>query len=287
MNPVKNVGIIGLGLIGGSMAKAISLKTDCRVYGYDTGADIVSSGISNGAIAGGLEGHYQDIDMLIVAVYPNDVVDIISQAAPKLHKGCIVIDCTGVKQVICSALSEKLSDMGLYFIGGHPMAGREVAGFDNSDAGLYEGASMILCRDEYTDGEAFDVACDFFPRLGFGAVRVTDAAEHDAVIAYTSQLAHITSSAYIKSPTLGKRYGFSAGSFKDLTRVAKLNEEMWADLFLANDKALLYEIDSLSEHIREYREALAERDRGRLTELLREGRVRKENDEKCEQGIDI
>lgn len=283
MNSVKAVGVIGLGLIGGSMAKSIAARTGCTVYGSDMSEKVMNDAISDKTLSGRLDDHYGDIDMLIVALYPLDVVSTIEEAAPKLKKGCIVIDCTGVKQIICNELSEKLAGMGLRFIGGHPMAGKEVAGYSNSCDDLFDGASMILCRDEYTDEEAMNAACDFFPRLGFAQVRITNAKEHDAVIAYTSQLAHVTSSAYIKSPTLNKRYGFSAGSFKDMTRVAKLNEEMWADLFLANDEALLYEIDALSKNLSEYRKALSERDRKRLVELLRDGRVRKEKDEHSEQ----
>ena len=283
MNSVKAVGVIGLGLIGGSMAKSIAWRTGCTVYGSDMSEKVMNDAISDKTLSGRLDDHYGDIDMLIVALYPLDVVSTIEEAAPKLKKGCIVIDCTGVKQIICNELSGKLAGMGLRFIGGHPMAGKEVAGYSNSCDDLFDGASMILCRDEYTDEEAMNAACDFFPRLGFAQVRITNAKEHDAVIAYTSQLAHVTSSAYIKSPTLNKRYGFSAGSFKDMTRVAKLNEEMWADLFLANDEALLYEIDALSKNLSEYRKALSERDRKRLVELLRDGRVRKEKDEHSEQ----
>ena len=285
MNSVKAVGVIGLGLIGGSMAKSIATHTGCRVYGLDMSEKVMEDAISDKTLAGKLDEHYGDIDMLIVALYPLDVVDIILKTAPMLKRGCIVIDCTGVKQIICNALSEKLAGMGLKFIGGHPMAGKEVAGYSNSCDDLFCGASMILCRDEYTDEVALNEACDFFPRLGFSQVKITDAKEHDAVIAYTSQLAHVTSSAYIKSPALDKRYGFSAGSFKDMTRVAKLNEEMWADLFIANDKALLSEIDALSDHLSEYRKALSERDRDKLVALLRDGRVRKENDELKEQSM--
>ncbi len=283
MNSVKAVGVIGLGLIGGSMAKSIAGRTGCTVYGSDMSEKVMNDATSDKTLSGRLDEHYGDIDVLIVALYPLDVVGTIEEAAPKLKKGCIVIDCTGVKQIICNELSGKLAGMGLRFIGGHPMAGKEVAGYSNSCDDLFDGASMILCRDEYTDEEAMNAACDFFPRLGFAQVRITNAKEHDAVIAYTSQLAHVTSSAYIKSPTLNKRYGFSAGSFKDMTRVAKLNEEMWADLFLANDEALLYEIDALSKNLSEYRKALSERDRKRLVELLRDGRVRKEKDEHSEQ----
>ena len=162
------------------------------------------------------------------------------------------------------------------------MAGREVAGYENADAGLYEGASMILCTDEHTDEQALSVADDFFRRLGFTRVVHTTYEEHDSVIAYTSQLAHIVSSAYIKSPTLEKRYGFSAGSFKDMTRVAKLNENMWADLFLANEDAIVSEIDSLINHLMEYENAIEGHNREKLVTLLRDGRIRKEDDEKKE-----
>ena len=162
------------------------------------------------------------------------------------------------------------------------MAGKEVAGYANSDAALFDGAFMILVKDENTDEDALSQSCDLFKRLGFAGIRVTTAKEHDSVIAYTSQLAHIVSSAYIKSSTLGKRYGFSAGSFKDMTRVAKLNEQMWADLFLANDDAIVSEIDALISHLLEFENAIEKKDRDRLVALLRDGRIKKEDDEKKE-----
>ncbi len=279
---MKSVGIIGLGLIGGSMAKSIASRTYCMVYGSDASDEVVDKAIDENVLAGRLEDHYKDIDILIVALYPTDVVDIILKTAPKLPEGCIVIDCTGVKQTVCEALSGKLSEMGLRFIGGHPMAGREVAGYDNASDDLFVGASMILCKDENTDETAISDAGELFKRIGFETIKITTAGEHDRVIAYTSQLAHIVSSAYIKSPTLDKRYGFSAGSFKDMTRVAKLNEEMWADLFLANEGAIVSEIDEIVGHLMAYTNAIEGRDRDKLVSLLREGRIRKENDEQNE-----
>ena len=164
---VETVGVIGLGLIGGSMAKTVSMRAKCRVYGYDADAGVVERAISEGVLAGPLEGHYDAVDMLIVALYPTDVVDIILKTAPKLKKGCIVIDCTGVKGTVCSSLSGKLADMGLAFIGGHPMAGKEVAGYDNACTDMFDGASMILCTDEFTDAKALREAEGFFPHLGF------------------------------------------------------------------------------------------------------------------------
>lgn len=279
------VGVIGLGLIGGSMAKAVKSNTDCIIYGMDADENVLAAAVSEGVITAGLEEHFDEIDMLLVALYPTDVVDIILGIAPRLKKGCIVIDCTGVKKIICTGLSEQLADMGLFFIGGHPMAGKEVSGYTNADADLYRGASMILCTDEHTDEQALKLADDFFKKLGFGRVVHTTYEEHDSVIAYTSQLAHIVSSAYIKSPTLEKRYGFSAGSFKDMTRVAKLNENMWADLFLANEDAIVSEIDSLINHLMEYENAIEGHKREKLVALLRDGRIRKEEDEEKEAGM--
>ncbi len=279
---MRSVGVIGLGLIGGSMAKAVASNTYSIVYGSDADHEVVDRAISEGVLGGKLEDHYRDIDILIVALYPEDVVDTILKTASKLKEGCIVIDCTGVKEAVCSKVSGKLKEMGLKFIGGHPMAGKEVSGYANSADDLFKGASMILCKDENTDEQALEVAREQFERLGFARVVVTTAEEHDRVIAYTSQLAHVVSSAYIKSPTLDKRYGFSAGSFKDMTRVAKLNEEMWADLFLANDNALVSEIDELVGHLMAFAGAIEGRDREKLVSLLREGRIRKENDEQNE-----
>ena len=279
---MKNIGIVGLGLIGGSMAKA-SARAGYRVFGSDRDQSVVDAAISDGTLAGRLEDHMEELDLVLVALYPGDVVDIILELGQKLPKGCMVIDCTGVKQVICRPLSGKLAQMGLRFIGGHPMAGKEVAGYKNAAGDLFDGASMILCQDEYTDKGALDEARDFFPGLGFSRVVITTASEHDRVIAYTSQLAHVVSSSYIKSTTLDERYGFSAGSFKDLTRVAKLDENMWADLFLANRDSLLDEIGQIRDHLTEYYDAIESGDREVLVSLLRDGRIRKETDTKKEE----
>ena len=279
---MRTVGVIGLGLIGGSMARAVSGRTDAIVYGYDADPAVVNKAIGDGVLAGKLEDHYGDIELLIVALYPADVVGAILDVAGKLREGCIVVDCTGVKKLVCDALSARLADMKLRFVGGHPMAGKEVAGYANSCDDLFDRASMILCTDEHTDEDAVFELGRFFKDAGFARIKVTTPEEHDRVIAYTSQLAHVVSSAYIKSPTLSKRYGFSAGSFKDLTRVAKLNEEMWADLFLANDDALAGEIDEIASHLSEYAEAIRAKDRDALVALLRDGRIKKENDEEMD-----
>jgi len=277
---INKVGIIGLGLIGGSMAKAVTSNTSHPVYAYNRTHQVVINAINDGSITGELtEQSAQDIDLLIIALYPKDVDKVLGHFLPYLRKGTIVVDCTGVKTSVCNDLSKRLKDIGLRFVGGHPMAGKEVAGYNNAEGTLYDNASMILCRDEYTDDEAFMEAKNFFKEVGFMRVTESTPDEHDHVIAYTSQMAHVVSNAYVKSPTLDKRYGFSAGSFKDLTRVAKLNEYMWTDLFLANKAPLLEEIDIFIENMKIFREALSKEDKDQLIELLGEGRRLKEEDE--------
>ncbi len=281
---MKTAGVAGLGLIGGSMAKAIRAHTDLRLYGYNRTKSVVENAIGEGTLDGELTAeNAKELDILIVALMPDITVSRIREYSEHLKKGCIVVDCTGVKKVITDPLSKELNEKGIRFIGGHPMAGKEVSGYENAEAALFSNASMILCRDEYTDEEAFAEAKAFFHSIGFPRIRETTAEEHDRVIAYTSQMAHVVSNAYIRSSTLPLRYGFSAGSFKDLTRVAKLNEYMWTDLFLANREALLAELDEFMTHMSEYREALARSDAETLVSLLRDGRIRKEDDEAKEE----
>lgn len=284
---IDKVGIIGLGLIGGSMAKAITEHTNHPVYAYNRTHQVVLNAIKDGSIKDELTNeNANEIDLLIIALYPKDVDKVLEKFIPHLKKNTIVVDCTGVKISVCNDLSKRLKDLGLRFVGGHPMAGKEVAGYDNAEGSLYDNASMILCRDEYTDEDAFLDAKKFFSEVGFLRVTESTPKEHDQVIAFTSQMAHVVSNAYVKSPTLDKRYGFSAGSFKDLTRVAKLNEYMWTDLFLANKEPLLDEIDIFIEHMNEFRQALSNEDKDKLIDLLGEGRRLKEEDEekdKCQR----
>lgn len=280
---MMNVGIIGLGLIGGSMAKATSRTGHYSVFGTDANPDVVKAAISEGTLSAQLNyENASNCDLLIVALYPKDVVSTVKEYSEHLKKGAVVVDCTGVKGNICRELSGYLKAQGIFFVGGHPMAGKEVAGYFNAEASMFSNASMILCRDDNTDEKAFAKMSGFFLDIGFKRIKETTPEEHDKVIAYTSQMAHVVSNAYIKSPTLDNRYGFSAGSFKDLTRVAYLNEYMWTDLFIENKEALLSEIDTFMAHMAEYRDALAAEDKDTLTELLGQGRRLKERDNQKE-----
>lgn len=278
------IGMIGLGLIGGSLAKSIVSNTDSIVFGKDINSEVIKTAIKDGVLSAELtKDNASEMDMLIVTLYPKDVVDTIKEFVPYLKKGCIVIDSTGVKEFVCNALSKDLNVQGIYFIGGHPMAGKEVSGYENSDDQIFKKASMILCRDEYTNEEAFKKAAEFFENIGFLRITETTPKDHDKVIAFTSQMAHVVSNGYIKTDTLNERYGFSAGSFKDLTRVAKLNEYMWADLFLYNREALLRELDIFMDNMEQYRTALREENKEELIRLLGEGRVLKETDNAREE----
>lgn len=280
---MKKIGIIGLGLIGGSMAKTISSQKEYEVLGTDERGTVVTLAVEEGVLRDELS--FENVcqcDMLIVALYPKDVVRVIKEYVPYLKKGTVVVDCTGIKQSVCNSLSKDLNYSDIYFIGGHPMAGKEVSGYANSDETMFKKASMILCRDKYTNEEAFLKTVDFFLNIGFNSVKETTPEEHDRVIAYTSQMAHVVSSSYIKSPTLDKRYGFSAGSFKDMTRVALLNENMWTDLFLDNKDALVEELDIFIDNMKEIRDAIDSGDKEKVCRLLKRGRELKISDEERE-----
>lgn len=272
-----NIAIIGLGLIGGSLARTIKLHTEHTVYGCDLNPQTIQQAFLMSAIDAELTDEaLRNCDMVLVSLYPGAIVEWITAHSADFKPGCLVIDCGGVKQHICEQLVP-LSRAGEWrFLGGHPMAGREYSGFRYAKDDLFDHASMILCTDGNDDPELLQSARDFFLDLGFRRVQFTTPQTHDEMIAYTSQLAHIVSSAYVKCPLADKHRGFSAGSFADMTRVAKLNEGMWTELFFDNREALLPVVEDLVQRMTEYREALRNDDRDEMMKLLREGREIKE-----------
>ena len=272
-----NIAVVGLGLIGGSMAKSIKRCTRHTVLGMDASETAMLKAELVGAIDRRLE--EKDLagcDVVIVALYPRDCVEYICTHAPLFREGALVVDCAGVKRYVCDALFGSLAAAQFTFMGGHPMAGREFSGFDYAKDDLFENASMILTPAPGTNVETIQFAKDFFLSLGFGRVRFSTPAEHDEMIALTSQLAHIVSSAYVKSPLARKQKGFSAGSFLDMTRVARLNEKMWTELFFENADMLSEELGALIARLEGYKLALDTRDKVTMTQLLREGREAKE-----------
>jgi prephenate dehydrogenase len=254
------------------------------VLGHDIRPDTLTAAAEQGVIDGVLTNTtLSECDLVILALYPGEINAYCEQILPHMRKDAVLLDCAGVKSRICREISALARRYSVRFVGGHPMAGVERAGYENSFAELFNGATMILCEDEHTDPAALAELRSFFLSLGFGSLKITDASAHDAVIAYTSQLAHLISSAYVHSKTLPQRYGFSAGSYKDLSRVAKLSPDMWAALFRENRENLLRETDAFIEKMREYREALKEDDIEKMTRLLESGNNLKIRDEAEEE----
>ena len=272
-----NIAIIGLGLIGGSMARTIKQRTAHTVYGCDLNPQTIQQAYLMNAIDHELTDEaLRTCDMVLVSLYPSAIVEWVKAHAADFKPGCLVIDCGGVKQRICSKLVPLARAGEWHYLGGHPMAGREFSGFRYAKDDLFDGASMILCTDGLDDPQLLQDTKEFFLELGFRRVQFTDPKTHDEMIAYTSQLAHIVSSAYVKCPLADKHRGFSAGSFADMTRVARLNESMWTELFFDNREALLPVMEDLVRRVTEYRDALRDGDEAAMLQLLREGRETKE-----------
>lgn len=269
--------IVGLGLIGGSLAKSIKKNTHEGCFGIDINKGTIAGALAEEAIDAELSPKQLNLcDVVIVSLHPQQTIDFILENKNNFKKGGIVIDTCGVKKAIVTAVEDELNDAGVNFVGCHPMAGREFSGFAYSVDNLFEKASFIMTPTEKTSKETIDKISDLAYKIGFAKVVISNVDEHDNVIAFTSQLAHIVSSAYVKSPSLLKQAGFSAGSFKDLTRVAKLNEDMWTSLFLMNREPLVFEIDHIIDRLKEYRDAISANDTKRLHDLLRDGRELKE-----------
>ena len=271
------IGIVGLGLIGGSFAKAIKKNTSHSCFGLDTDRAAIAGALAQEAIDGEIRPEeLGSCDVVIVCLHPHQTISFMLENTANFKKGGIVIDSCGVKSSIVTAVEEPLLSAGVDFLGCHPMAGREFSGFAYSVDNLFERASFIMTPTERTPQRAVSTVSALAGETGFAKVVISTPREHDRVIAFTSQLAHVVSSSYVKSPSLMKQAGFSAGSFKDLTRVAKLNEDMWTELFLMNREPLVREIDCIIERLTEYRDAISGSDAAVLHDLLRDGRELKE-----------
>lgn len=271
------VGIIGLGLMGGSLAKAITYGTEHTVWGTNRSPEAVQKALFVGAIEKELEqGDLCQCDLVIVSLYPQASIDYIKENAKNFKKGAIVMDISGVKRYVCDALYDTAKENGFVFIGAHPMAGLHLSGFEHSTAKIFNNSSMILTPYEDTPWGYINTIKELFLEIGFTNIQMSTPDEHDKIIAFTSQLAHVVSNAYVKSPNALIHKGFSAGSYKDLTRVAYLNENMWSELFLENRDNLINEIDSIVNNLVQYKESLENNDREKLAELLRDGRILKE-----------
>ncbi|MDD3336651.1 MAG: prephenate dehydrogenase [Eubacteriales bacterium] len=276
-----NIAVVGLGLIGGSLAKTLKKNSPHTVLGIDRSEQVMYKAKLLDAIDGELTDERLKIcDMVLIATWPKSAVEYVQEHAAAFKAGTVVMDVCGVKRAVCEPIWKIAKEHDFLFVGGHPMAGIEYSGFDYATSTLFENASMILTPPSGTDIQTLDFLKHFWRELGFGRVVMTTPENHDRVIAYTSQLAHVVSSAYIRSPFALEHHGFSAGSFRDMTRVARLDENMWTELFEENKEPLLQELDCLIDHLCEYRDALRSDDTETMRRLLKEGKERKEQADK-------
>ena len=270
------VGILGLGLIGGSMARAYAVAGH-TVYAADLDESTLSFAMLSGAVHGRLdEETIPACELLLLAIYPGGSAKWLEDNGCLVDSGALVLDLCGIKQEVCKRCFPVARKYGFTFVGGHPMAGSHFSGFKYSRADLYKGAPMVLVPPRFDDIDLMQRVKDAMAPCGFGMFSVTTAEEHDRMIAFTSQMPHVLSNAFIKSPTARQHKGFSAGSYKDLTRVAWLNAPMWSELFLENRDNLLFELNTYLDSLTAYRDALEARDGERLTALLEAGKKAKE-----------
>lgn len=265
----KKIVVVGLGLIGGSVAKALKLNTDHIVLGVDTQEDTLLDACSCGAIDE--KASPEDLrtaDVVYLCIYPESALEFAKENGPMLKDGCILTDACGIKGEICQGM-ERLRGTGKYvFVAGHPMAGKELSGFAASDAGIFVGASYLIAPCGAPEW-AVDEVASLAKSMGFGRVVMTTPEQHDREIAFTSQLPHVLACSYVMSPRCKEHQGFSAGSYRDVSRVANINDVLWSRLFLDNREELLSELDELIKNLSSFRCAIDSEDEKRLRQLLR------------------
>lgn len=271
-----NIVIVGLGLIGGSIAKALTQYTDHRVYAFNRTRQVLDDALDGGAIHGIADRHtLAAADVIYLCLYPEADIRFVEEYGDSFRPGCIVTDVCGIKNAICPSLMALSKKFNFVFVGGHPMAGKERNGFYVSEAALFRGASYILVPCG-ADEASVETIRSLAMEMGFGGTVCTTMENHDQMIAFTSQLPHLLACAYVLSPRCREHRGFSAGSYRDVSRVARINADMWTELFFDNRDALILETDTLVEHLQRLRDALAENDRETVHSMLEEGRRVKE-----------
>ncbi len=272
---IKTVAVIGLGLIGGSLAKAAN-AAGYHVVGDDIDPKTVQSALNDGAIKAQHE-WCQGVDLYIIGLYVKDAIAFIKCNISAFKKGSIIIDVSGTKAEITGVLTDLCTQNGLRFVGTHPMQGKTLNGYSHSSEKLFTKASMIVTRLPQTDDKAADAVCDFAQSIGFAKRINCTPKHHDEMISYTSQLPHVLSSAYIQNKKSAHHIGFSAGSFADLSRVSELCPDMWCDLMSENSKELIADIETYELKLAEFKTALTKGDKEHLKTLLADGTAAKKH----------
>lgn len=276
--------VVGLGLIGGSVCKALKKYTSHFVVGCDINHDIEYSALRDVAIDEEFNGSFSGFDLIIMSLFPEATENYLKENISKFDKNTLVTDVCGIKGSFAGRVKAMADENGLRYLGIHPMAGKEFGGYHNSSADLFQKANFIVTPFEDNDSADTELLKNLAREIGAGKIIVTSPENHDKMIAYTSQLAHVVSSAYVKSPELSLECGFSGGSFQDMTRIATMNERMWTDLFMQNRENLMYELDMLIKNLNQYSEALKNADSDKMLKLIAEGRQLKEENLRHRQG---
>ena len=270
------IGVVGLGLIGGSIVKAYHAQ-GYRVYAWNRSRKTLDFAMISGEVDAELdENNVSECDLIVVCLYPQASVDWVRNMAPHFGPKPLVMDACGTKRDICEACFKLAEEYGFTFVGGHPMGGTKDSGYKYSKADMFNGVPMVVVPPRFDDIELYSRVKELLKPLNIGRYSITTAEDHDHMIAFTSQLSHLVASSYIKSPAAERQGGFSGGTYKDMTRVAYLNAPMWAEIFISNKDCLISELDSLIDNLSKYREAISEEDLPELTQLLAEGSKRKE-----------
>lgn len=271
INKDINFLIIGLGLMGGSYARALK-KHGFYVEAIDKNSDSIEYALSEGIIDAGntetTKEALQRADVIVFALYPHVFLDWLKDYRDYIKKETLITDVTGVKTVIVEKAQEALGDRA-EFIAAHPMAGREVYGVRNSDERIFNGANYIVVPTEKNTEEAVEVCKQLGELLGFSKISVLSPEEHDAMIAFLSQLTHAIAVALMCTNGDPKLCDYTGDSFRDLTRIANINDAMWSELFLMNKDALLSQTDAFIEQITKMRDMLKEDDREGIREMMR------------------
>jgi len=270
--------VVGMGLIGGSICKVIRAVSNHTIYGCDTQETVLKQALVEGVINGIGEMTDDKYDMIILCLHQRVALSLLKDALPQISAGTILVDTCGLKGRMVRDLTYRCKKLGIHYVGTHPMAGRERSGYDASISNLFQNANLIVTPVDVTNEDALHTVKDLAKQMGFGNIVTATPMWHDNMIAYTSQLAHVVSSAYVKDFCMEDALSFSGGSFQDMTRVATMDETMWSALFLDNRDNLLYHLDLLIENLTDYRDALKQHDEERLQYLIAEGRqIQEEN----------
>ena len=270
--------IVGLGLIGGSYAKALRNLRVRKILGMD-----ISHGIARACLNANMidevvaeDGrNLKEADVIICSVYPEAVMSFVRQNVQNFSEGMLMTDATGVKGTMPREIQELLPE-GCEFISGHPMAGRQGSGLGMSDAAIFNNSNYIIVPTEKNTPEAVSWLEEFAKALGCARSVKVSMEDHDKIIAYTSDLPHITAVALVNSASYNKNTQyFIAGGFRDATRVADINPDLWSDLFLSNRDNVIAEIENYQSQLERWKKAIVENDREALKEIMREAGPRR------------